>query len=136
MKSRILVAVTLGLVLSLATTGLAEEKQFIAKMDPDGIQRVQMVGGSYFFDPNRVVVKVNVPVELSITKEPGATPHDIVLKAPEAGMDFSQDIGTDPVIIKFTPTKIGKYPFYCDKKFLFMKSHRERGMEGLVVVTP
>jgi plastocyanin len=116
--------------------GLAEEKQFVAKIDQDGVQGVQMVGGSYFFDPNRVVVKVNVPVEITIRKEPGVTPHDIMLKAPEAGINFSEDIGTEPVVIKFTPTKTGEYSFYCGKKFPFVKSHRERGMEGVLVVTP
>lgn len=28
-------------------------------------------GGSYFFKPRRIVVKVNVPVELALAKEPG-----------------------------------------------------------------
>ncbi len=136
MKLRTSVAAVLILALFSVIPGSAEEKEFVAKIDPDGVQRIQMVGGSYFFDPNRVVVKVNLPVEISIKKEPGATPHDIVLKAPEAGIDFNADIGGDPVVIRFTPTKTGEYQFYCDKKFLFMKSHRERGMEGVLVVTP
>lgn len=34
----------------------------------------------------------------------------------------------------FTTTKPGKYPFYCDKKLLFMDSHREKGMEGILEV--
>ena len=131
-----LVAVVLVLILFFATLGLAAEKEVVANIDPDGVQRVQMVGGSYFFDPNRVVVKVNVPVEITIRKEPGVTPHDIMLKAPEAGIDFSESIGTDPVTIRFIPTKAGEYSFYCSKKLPFTKSHRERGMEGVLVVTP
>jgi plastocyanin len=39
-----------------------------------------------------------------------------------------------PELIKFTPTKIGKYAMYCDKKLLWFKSHRERGMEGVIEV--
>jgi hypothetical protein len=31
-----------------------------AVLDKDGIQRVEIVGGGYFFSPNRVIVKVNV----------------------------------------------------------------------------
>ena len=95
-----------------------------------------MVGGSYFFEPSRIVVKVNMPVEIKITKESGMTPHNIVVKAPEAGMDISVNIGSEPKTITFTPTKAGEYPFYCDKKLPFVKSHRERGMEGVIVVTP
>jgi hypothetical protein len=39
-----------------------------------------------------------------------------------------------PKVIKFAPTKTGIYPFFCDKKFLMFKSHRERGMEGTLEV--
>ena len=117
------------------TQAVAQEtKKVVATIDPDGTQRVSVTGGEYFFDPNHIVVKVNVPVELKITKESGVTPHDIILKAPEAGIDFTEDIGTTPKVIKFTPTKTGTYPFFCDKKFLMFKSHRERGMEGKLEV--
>jgi plastocyanin len=49
--------------------------------------------------------------------------------------NIDEQISTEPKIIKFTPTKTGKFPFYCDKKLLFFKSHRERGMEGIIEVT-
>jgi hypothetical protein len=29
---------------------------------------------------------------------------------------------------------VGEYPFYCSKKLLFFKSHREKGMEGMLEV--
>ncbi len=112
-----------------------EEKVFRAVIDKDGVQRVDIVGGSYFFTPGHVFVKVNVPVELKVRKEPGIVPHNIVLKAPEAGMDIDGSLGTEPKIIRFTPTKVGKYPFYCSKKLLFFESHREKGMEGILEVT-
>ena len=112
----------------------AERKEFTATIDKDGVQVVTMTGGSYFFDPNVVIVKVNVPVELRIKKESGIVPHNIVLHAPEAGMDFKVELTTEPVVVKFTPTKTGKYPFYCDKKVPFFGSHREKGMEGVLEV--
>jgi hypothetical protein len=37
-------------------------------------------------------------------------------------------------IIRFTPTQRGLFTFYCDKKLLFFKSHRDKGMEGLLDV--
>lgn len=41
----------------------------------------------------------------------------------------------DPQSVYFTPTKTGAYPMYCDQKPLFGgKSHRERGMEGVIEV--
>jgi len=121
-----------GIGLRLGTA--AERQEFVASVDKDGIQRVEMVGGSYFFRPNYVILKVNVPVELKISKEAGLIPHDIVIHAPEAGMEIKAELSTEPQIIKFTPTKTGKYPFYCDKKLLFFESHREKGMEGTIEV--
>lgn len=112
----------------------AEKKEFTAKTDTDGVQRVEILAGSYFFDPNYIIVKVNVPVELKIRKEPGIIPHDIVLKAPEAGIEFALQLKETPEIIKFTPKKTGTYPFDCVKKVLFFESHKDKGMTGTLEV--
>jgi plastocyanin domain-containing protein len=113
----------------------AERKEFIAKIDPDGVQRVEVLAGSYFFDPNHIIVKVNVPVEMKITMESGVVPHDIVLKAPEAGMDLKLDLSSStPQVMRFTPTKTGQFTFYCSKKLLFFESHRDKGMAGTLEV--
>jgi plastocyanin domain-containing protein len=117
-----------------AGTAAAGKTEFTARLDPDGIQRVEILAGSYFFDPNVIIVKVNIPVELKIRKEPGMTPHDIVLTAPDAGIDFRQELKETPEIIKFTPTKTGTYPFACEKKFLFFESHKDKGMTGILEV--
>jgi plastocyanin domain-containing protein len=111
-----------------------EEKTVRAVIGTDGVQRVEIVGGEYFFEPKHVIVKVNVPVELTVRKEAYIIPHTIVIKAPEAGIDFNESMGRDPKIIKFTPTKVGTYPMYCDKKPPFLASHREKGMEGVLEV--
>lgn len=129
----------LVVVACLAATTAAETpallvKELVAVFGTDGVQRAEIVGGSYFYDPNRLVVKVNVPVELKIRKETGFTPHDFVIKAPEAGIDVNLQISTEPKIVTFTPTKTGEFPFYCSKKLLFLTGHREKGMEGVLVV--
>ncbi len=110
-------------------------KKVVATVSPDGVQRVEILGGGYFYNPNYIVVKVNVPVEFSVRKESGMTPHDFVIKAPEAGIDVNvKSLDTKPQIITFTPTKVGKYPFICSKKFLWI-SHKNKGMEGMLEVT-
>ncbi len=114
----------------------AERRQYNATIDPDGVQRIEIFGDSYFFDPNDIVVKVNVPVEIKIRQASGITPHNFVLHAPEAGMDIRLDLTTEPQIIRFTPTRAGEYAFDCDKKFLFFESHKEKGMTGILVVKP
>jgi plastocyanin domain-containing protein len=133
-KSYSLIAIVLLAVILLAGVALGEEKRVVVPVDPDGIQRVEVLGGSYFFDPNYIVVKVNVPVEMKIKRESGLVPHNIIVKAPEAGIDINESMGTDPKVIKFTPTKTGKYEMLCDKKLLFFESHKDKGMVGTLEV--
>lgn len=111
----------------------AETQDYQAKIE-DGIQKVQIIATDYSFTPNRISVKVNMPVELSVRKESGLVPHTIVLNAPDAGINFSESLSTEPVTITFTPTKAGEYTFFCSKKLPFVKSHREKGMVGILIV--
>lgn len=111
-----------------------EQESFRAAVDKDGIQRVAIAGGNYFFKPSRIVVKVNVPVEFAVSKEPGIVPHTFVIDAPEAGIAIDATLGTEPQIVAFTPKKPGQYPFFCKNRLLFFKSHREHGMEGVLEV--
>lgn len=114
-----------------------KEKRFVATVGADGVQRVEITGGEYFFDPNYIVVKVNVPVELVVKKAKGYVPHDIVVRAPEAGIDFKVDLSDKAAkTVKFTPTKVGKYEMLCDEKLLWFKSHKDRGMDGFIEVIP
>lgn len=101
---------------------------------PDGIQHVSIVGGNYFFRPNRVIVKVNVPVEFGVTLERGIVPHTLVIDAPEAGIQVNEKLSSEVRKIRFTPTATGSYPFYCKNKLLFLKSHRDKGMEGILEI--
>ena len=132
---RILRILLIFLLLSAAVIAEEPEKKiFTAVTGPDGIQKVSIVGGEYYFDPDHIVVKVNVPVELSVKKEGGIVPHNIVMKSPEAGMAFEEPMGSQPKVIKFTPKKTGTYPFSCTKKLLFFRSHEARGMKGAIEV--
>ncbi len=129
------------LIVFLVLAGIAfaqdageKKKAYTATVDPDGVQRVTILGGSYFFEPDHIIVKVNVPVELTIKKESGIVPHNIIINAPDAGMDINESLSDKPKIIQLIPKKVGKYPFYCDKRLLFFKSHKEKGMEGVIEV--
>lgn len=111
-----------------------DKKIYRASVSEKGIQRIEVVGGEYYYDPDYIIVKKGIPVELIIKKEPGIIPHNIVIKEPAAGMDIRESMSTKQKAIRFTPLKSGKYFFYCDKKLLFFKSHREKGMEGIIEV--
>jgi plastocyanin domain-containing protein len=129
----------LGLALALgacASSGHKAGKAFIAAADADSVQRVSVFGGSYYFEPSRIVVRANLPVELTLRKEGWLLPHEFILSAPEAGIDVAESLSTEPRVVRFTPTHAGIYPFYCGKKFLFFSSHRDNGMEGVLEVVP
>lgn len=124
------------LFLAAATVARAQEPAQPVKPDADGVQRVRLVAGSYFFKPNHIVVKVNVPVELTASRESGITPHDLLIRAEDAGINVKEDLGTEPKRITFTAIRPGKYAIYCSKKLPFMAGHREKGMEGILEVVP
>lgn len=138
MKYKKLLLVIVAVMGALFLAAAAQETVTVVPVGKDGVQRVDIVGGSYFFKPNHIVVKVNIPVELKVTKESGFSlvPHDIVAKSPGAGIEFQESLSSTPKTIKFTPTKVGKYPIYCSKKAPFSKTHREKGMEGVIEVVP
>jgi plastocyanin domain-containing protein len=115
-------------------TGITFGQGQQALVDTDGVQRVSITGGSYFFRPAHIILKVNVPAELSVRMERGVVPHNFVVNAPAAGMVAERSLDIAARTIRFTPAKIGRYPFYCDNRFLFFRSHRERGMEGVIEV--
>lgn len=110
------------------------EETYRAFVAPDGTQHVSIVGGNYFFRPNRIIVKVNAPVELGVALERGIVPHTLVIDAPEAGIQVDEKLSTEVKKIRFTPTATGSYRFYCKNKLLFLKSHRDKGMEGTLEV--
>jgi len=134
-QSKLAAIILVGIMVILTiSTIAAEKKEFIAPIGSDGIQRVEIVGGSYFFNPHYIVVKVNVPVEMTLRKESGITPHNIVLSAPEAGININIELITESHTVRFTPTRTGVFAFYCDKKLLFFESHRDKGMAGTLEV--
>jgi plastocyanin domain-containing protein len=129
----ILAAIAL-FVVSLALAAEWKEKRVEAVVGQDGVQRVEITAGGYYFDPNTIVVKINVPVELIVKRTSGGFGHNIMLLEPEAGVGFQETLNTDPKSIKFTPSKAGKYLFVCTHKVPFSKSHKDRGMYGYLEV--
>ena len=135
---RLLPLLILSFVVSSVAAAFADDQDktevYAATVGKDGVQHVRIVGGGYFFKPNRIVVKKNIPVELSVSREPGMVPHSMVANAPEAGIVFDESLSSDPKIITFTAQATGEYAFYCKNKLPFFPSHREKGMQGIIEV--
>jgi uncharacterized cupredoxin-like copper-binding protein len=114
---------TLALAIG-ATSSLAAEPQII-----------DVVLGSYYIKPDKITVKAGQPVTLNLVNEATMVPHDLVIKAPDAGIDIAVDVPAGKkASVTFTPTKVGRYEMACDKKLLFLKSHKAKGMHGTLEV--
>ena len=134
---RMVALLGLGLALgACASAGRQAGKPYLAVAGADGVQRVSVVGGNYYFEPSRILVRANVPVELTLRKEGWLMPHEFILSAPEAGIDVAESLSTEPRIARFTPTHAGIFPFYCGKRLLLFPSHRDQGMAGVLEVLP
>lgn len=123
-----------GYAVCRADTSPSEEIAYQATIAADGVQHVRIEGGSHFFKPNRVIVKVNMPVELTVSVGKSLIPHTLVIRSPEAGISAGEKLSSDARDIRFTPIAVGKYHFYCRNELLLLKSHREKGIEGVLEV--
>lgn len=93
--------------------------------------------GDYRFKPDTIRVQAGKTVQLELTNTDSLTPHNFTLKAEAAGLNVDTDVSAGKTkVVDITPLTPGSYKFYCNKKLIFMKSHRDRGMEGTLVVTP
>ncbi len=99
----------------------------------DGIQRVEVTAHTFWFEPNRIVVKAGLPVELHMKNGSFLVPHNFSCVAPQAGVQIDAGLGMfkDSENARFTPTTPGEYPFFCDKDH-----HSNKGMTGTLVVVP
>lgn len=111
----------------------AQEIPTAASTGADGVQRVTIVGGSYFFHPERITARANQPLEITLSIESGVIPHRFVLDGPDGKHMADVPLGTNAQVIHLT-LKTGNYIFYCPNRLLWFKSHRERGMAGVLQV--
>lgn len=129
-------ALTLAIMLAPFAAPADDAAPVTARLDADGVQRAEMVLDSYSYTPSHLIVEVNKPVELTLTRASAIVPHNIVIDDPASGLAIDQDVpgGGKKVVLKFTPTRTGRFAFYCDKQAPFSPSHREKGMEGVLEV--
>lgn len=126
-----------GRVLAVAALclgiGTAAAQDATATLGPDGVQRIAIVGGSYFFRPARIVARASVPLEIQLSVERGVIPHRLVLEDPAGQPRVDVALDTEPRIVRLTLTA-GDYPFYCPNRLLWFPSHRDQGMTGVLEI--
>jgi plastocyanin len=94
-----------------------------------GVQVVEVKMHSYYFEPNRIVVKAGQPVDLVLKNKTKFYPHNFTIADSALSMSESAWLGTDH--LRFTPTVPGEYEFFCH-----VDHHSKKGMTGTLVVTP
>jgi len=93
--------------------------------------------GGYRFIPQEIYLIAEQPAVLRLVNTDSITPHNFTMKAVDGTADIDVDVlGGESVDVQLSPMPAGRYSFYCGNKLLFMKSHREKGMEGSLIVAP
>lgn len=93
--------------------------------------------GSYQFTPHNIQLIEDQAVILRLINTDSIIPHNFTIEDASGELDMTVDImAGDTVDINLKPSTVGEYTFYCGNKLLFMKSHREQGMEGTLQVVP
>lgn len=128
---RILVSLALAAFLAACSSGLDRPVASVdAVADADGVQRVKIDMHSYYFEPNRIVVRSGKPVELILHNCSHIVPHNFTLVGGGINVNESK-WGWGSTRVQFTPQTPGEYRFFCHKG-----SHEKKGMAGTLVVLP
>jgi len=100
-------------------------------------KRIPITLGDYRFSPHELTLEAGQSVLLELSNTDSVTPHNFTLEDKTGNLDIDIDISAGTTLeVALTPEVPGTYTFHCSKKLPFLQSHRERGMEGTLVVTP
>lgn len=130
-------AIALGLPILLSfgcSSGLNRPVQEVtAAAGLDSVQHVVVIAHSFWFEPNRIVVKAGKPVELVLKNRAFGVPHNLTCNEADAGILVSENVGLfkRSKTAHFTPTMPGEYEFFCH-----VDAHSKKGMKGTLVVVP
>ena len=98
---------------------------------------IEVTLGDYRYMPGNIQLIVNQPVVLHLVNVDSYTPHNFTLPDASDGLDVDVDIPAGgSVDVHLMPLVAGSHTFYCNNQFLFMDSHREKGMQGTLTVIP
>ena len=102
----------------------------VAEPTDDGVQILRARVDSYYFEPSRLVVKVNVPVRLVLDSGTLTKGHSFSLFSPEAAIEVNAYVpARQRVTVEFLPRAEGKFPFHCN-----LDDHVDKGMTGVLEV--
>jgi plastocyanin len=105
--------------------------------EQDEAKVIEVTLGSYQIEPQQLQLIAGQQVILRLVNIDTIIPHNFSIENPAGELDINIDVKAgETVDLNLTPTVAGRYKFFCRNKMLFMKSHREKGMEGILIVLP
>lgn len=118
-------------ILAGCSSGLNKPVHEVTAVATDSVQQVTIKAHTYWFDPNRVVLKAGKEVVLKVKNGSMFVPHNLTCFEKDAGIEVSADVGMfwGGKTVRFTPTQPGEYEFFCHED-----SHAKHGMKGTFVV--
>lgn len=135
-------AISLALIVSAfsanAQGGNADfDESWWATTSGDGVQRINIRCGIDFFDPRRIVVKANVPVELSVSTTTGLASHSFVITVPSPkAVTLDAPVGPMQKAFTFVPGLTGHYQAVCRDNALSTSTPSQKGKQGVLIVIP
>ena len=105
-----------------------------AAIGPDGVQRVNIRCGSDFFDPRHIVVKANVPVQLSVSTTRDLPTQQFTVNLGPVGVDGP--VGPAQKAFVLSPSLTGKFQALCRSNGPPDSPAARKAKTGFITVVP
>lgn len=80
-----------------------------------GVQRIEVDTSKGSFDPDRIIAKAGIPIEIEFTRSPGGCLSRVLFS--DFGID--QDLTAGPATVRIPAQKAGEYQFSCQMQMVF-----------------
>ncbi|MBT8128567.1 MAG: hypothetical protein HKO86_07085 [Gammaproteobacteria bacterium] len=105
--------------------------------DQDSTEMIKVEMGGYRFMPHEIRLTANKAAVLRLVNTDKTIPHNFTLKIAGNNIDIDIDVsGGESADVHLPALPAGSYSFYCGNKMVFSESHRDKGMQGTLVVSP
>lgn len=105
--------------------------------DQHSMNMIKVEMGGYRFMPHEIRLTANKPAVLRLVNTDKTISHNFTLKIAGNNIDIDIDVsGGESADVHLPALPAGSYSFYCGSKMVFSESHRDKGMQGILVVSP
>ena len=110
------------------------DESWWAAIGPDGVQRVNIRCGPNFFDPRSIVVRANVPLQLTVTTTADLTSNNFTTTIGATTIDAP--VRFAPTSFVLSPRLSGRFQAFCQDKGKPDTPGARKAKTGTIVVLP